>query len=504
MAARDSRRGAVLASLFLACAVALTLVQWVLPPPPVGRAVTDGVAAAVEGAALHCPSAPPRELHPAQPPSLLLQQATAPDDTDADDEAAIAAEWAPIVSDWLRPWDTTTNTSGGGGGGIDEALIKRILALRPPHAEAMHVLLQHVGGGLYVVDPFKHCACGHTALAGVHWPFIGRRCRAFLSLLADAAAAAAARGAPLPPFDAVLDVSDLPRLLEAPFAAWPLREGGGPWPVFGTVRCWPAGGLSVPMPGSHREINVSDMDGEWAGYTAGDGVVPFADRAGVAVFRGGLRGCSPRRDVFAPHVPHWRRNRTACGRGALAGVVAAHPAEVDFTPVRLPMANQSRTYRYVVYAEGWGGWADRLAELAASGMVPMVQETPCVLRPVTAAARGRVAMGARPREHACSTTLLLPLPNDPCACTAATCGTRTSCCRGVTSSRWTPILPTCRGACGGPTRTRAGWRPSRTPLWRCTVATCAAAARAHTCARCLPRTPRGWRTRRGCCRARCR
>jgi hypothetical protein len=372
MAGHDVRRSA---GLFLACALALALVRWALALLD-SRTVPDGLAAAmVEGAAIlppQCPSAAPQQLPAdAGTPLAALQAGTAA----ADDEDTIAAEWAPVVADWLRPWDADAS----GGGGIDEALIRRMLALRPPAAQTMHVLVQHVGGSLHLVDPFRHCVCGHTAMGGVQWPFIGRRCRAFLTLLADAVAAAAARGVLLPPFDAVLDVSDLPRLLDAPFAAWPLPRDGGPWPVFGPVRCWPKGGLSVPMPGSHREFNATALDEEWASYTVGDDAVPFAHRAGRAVFRGGFRGCSARRDVYAPHVPHWQRNRSECGRGALAAVAAAHPAEVDFTPQhRLPMTNQSRGYRYVVYAEGWGGWADRLAELTASGMVPMVQETPCV------------------------------------------------------------------------------------------------------------------------------
>jgi hypothetical protein len=253
--------------------------------------------------------------------------------------------------------------------GITREILRGILALRK-YVHPMHVVVQHVRGQLYLVDPFKHCVCGHSALPDTDWAFIGRRCRYFLTLLSHTLA-----GLPqaLPDFEFVLDAA-IPAQLQKPFEAWPVASP--PLPVFSPLRCWPKGGFSVPMPGTHTGWSIQDMDTMWENYTTGDAVVPFARRAGKAVFRGGFRGCSNVRDVFVPVEDDWQRNRSACGRRALHAVATANPDEVDYVlGHRIPMPEQARAYRYVVYAEGWGAWAERLGELFATGMVPMVQET---------------------------------------------------------------------------------------------------------------------------------
>lgn len=103
-----------------------------------------------------------------------------------------------------------------------------------------------------------------------------------------------------------------------------------------------------------------------------------------AVFRGGIRSASsPWRQ--------WGRARLLLARNSFDGellnisfdnfpfaIPSAEAANMTVdVPVRLSLDDQETTFKYVIYAEGNCGWADRLKYLLARGMLILKQETDC-------------------------------------------------------------------------------------------------------------------------------
>ena len=71
-----------------------------------------------------------------------------------------------------------------------------------------------------------------------------------------------------------------------------------------------------------------------------------------------------------------------CGRRQLELIGQGRPDLVDFkdtdsTDGKLSMAEQENLFKYIISAEGHGGWADRLYELLLYDVGLIVQEHPC-------------------------------------------------------------------------------------------------------------------------------
>jgi hypothetical protein len=129
--------------------------------------------------------------------------------------------------------------------------------------------------------------------------------------------------------------------------------------------------------------------------------VPWEEKADKAVFHGALRK-STLVEMDAGRSLGWidllPENWNKFGRGKLWHLQQLHPDLLDVGICRatsidnlesvleamgwqqkpyMTMEEQAKRYKYVVYLEGTCGWADRLKNLLAFGMVIFMQQTPC-------------------------------------------------------------------------------------------------------------------------------
>lgn len=94
---------------------------------------------------------------------------------------------------------------------------------------------------------------------------------------------------------------------------------------------------------------------------------PWEKKKSVAVFRGGSRTCYPEDGdeaaISSSAVKYLLDQKMlSCGRDALkfaAKHCAAHLLDVEIDANNMPLEEQER-FKYIVYAEGHGGWANRL------------------------------------------------------------------------------------------------------------------------------------------------
>lgn len=271
-------------------------------------------------------------------------------------ESDIVDGWNRVLHDWLLPF-----SSGITSRDIDETFSQALGDL---------VVIQHIKGSFYVVDPTAQCSSPQAGQT-----FKIDRCFAIYSILKDTASEM--RGS-LPDFEFVYDFSDLP--------AWNTSRDEKPMPGFGSVRCWEKGFMSFPMFGSHGRWDIRDVDDNIA-QILNQNPRPFFERKNSAVFRGGLRGCS-----FPPEhndMQQWQWHEfnkfykgAPCGRHKLQIIGRDHPDLVDFvntdnSSAKLSMERQEDMFKYIISAEGHGGWADRLFELMFYDVGVIVQEHPC-------------------------------------------------------------------------------------------------------------------------------
>jgi hypothetical protein len=296
-----------------------------------------------------------RHINPPPSPRIVLYE-----------DQDIIEGWGRILHDWLLPFSSGITSSD-----IDETLWQA----RWKSQVGGPVVFQHIKGNFFVLDPNEECS---ELQKGKEYTI--DRCFAIYTILNDTAMEM--RGS-LPDFEFVYDLSDLP--------TWGFDNAtldNKPMPGFGAVRCWQRGSMSFPMFGAHGRWNIADIDDKIA-KILNQHSRPFAERKGAAVFRGGLRGCS-----FPPEhddMQHWNwvhgafYKGASCGRHKLQAIGHRHPELVDFANTdngsdrldRLSMEEQEDMFKYVISAEGWGGWADRLSELMFYNMGLIVQEHPC-------------------------------------------------------------------------------------------------------------------------------
>jgi len=235
------------------------------------------------------------------------------------------------------------------------------------------VVFQHIKGKFYVLDPALYCSAPPPDML-----YFKNRCYAIYSILKETSAR---RLGNLADFEFVYDLSDFPS-----YRSHNKSINHQPMPGFGSVRCWQKGFLSFPMFGSHGRWDINAIDGKIAGIL-GRRPTPFAERKSTAVFRGGLRSCS-----FPPEhndMLDWRLQDfkdfykgKRCGRDQLQVISQGHPNLVDFRNTdggagMQSMEEQEDLFKYIISAEGYGGWADRLFDLLFYDVGLIVQEHPC-------------------------------------------------------------------------------------------------------------------------------
>lgn len=175
----------------------------------------------------------------------------------------------------------------------------------------------------------------------------------------------------------------------------PMRNYSLSGVTFGMSRC--RGKWAVPLPQwfNWRDGKFSKWDHQIKSSRENGQEVEWSKKESIAVFRGNLRDSTMWRDQNGYHRLT-RLNETnwhTFGRGKLWYLHLKHPdlldVGVDIGTVNPPtsmnwtkrpyisMQNQSRRFKYAVYAEGHCGWADRLKNQLASGMVILLLETVC-------------------------------------------------------------------------------------------------------------------------------
>jgi hypothetical protein len=148
-------------------------------------------------------------------------------------------------------------------------------------------------------------------------------------------------------------------------------------PMFGNIRCHRVPHI-LPLPqwyyrrdGSFFTFGGIFRNQDWRST--------WSQRQGRAVFRGAIRqSCllpTPQGPKFANHS-----TERPCGRMKLRDVQLQYPYLLDIAfedDQHMPLEEQALRFKYVIYAEGNCGWADRLKLLLRSGMVILLQDTPC-------------------------------------------------------------------------------------------------------------------------------
>ena len=155
-------------------------------------------------------------------------------------------------------------------------------------------------------------------------------------------------------------------------------------PIFGNLRCPRAHAAVIPFPQWYYRRDGSFGNMTWP--VNEHWRETWHSRKPVAAHRGFYRST-----CLTPQLHFVNLNATnpfACGRGALLNQPSAFvdvalfsdiPEHSRILPpgIPMPMEQQARTYKYVIYAEGNCGWADRLKILLSLGMLIFLQDTPC-------------------------------------------------------------------------------------------------------------------------------
>ena len=160
-------------------------------------------------------------------------------------------------------------------------------------------------------------------------------------------------------------------------------------PILGNLKC---NKVIIPFPQWYYRRDGSFFKMSW--FMNVDWQATWKQRANKAVFRGTYRtSCLHMNFTFS------NMNKTSagkCGRGKLMELAFENPNLLDVGVLTsdedysilgiqpwyqpkdyLSIEQQSLQFRFVIYAEGNCGWADRLKMLLTSGMLIILQETPC-------------------------------------------------------------------------------------------------------------------------------
>lgn len=154
-------------------------------------------------------------------------------------------------------------------------------------------------------------------------------------------------------------------------------------PIFGNLRCPQAHAAIIPFPQWYYRRDGSFSNMTW--YSNDDWYKTWAKRRPVTIYRGFYRS-----SCLTPQLHFINLNDAnplGCGRAALlkfkdevldVALFSEDPL-FQFTTKKgqISLEDQSKMFKYVIYAEGNCGWADRLKILLTSGMLIFMQDTPC-------------------------------------------------------------------------------------------------------------------------------
>lgn len=271
-----------------------------------------------------------------------------------------ASDWSVVFDDWFQPFEK-----------ISEALVNETFAA----ALGSHIMFQYIGGKLHVYDPYRWCVCSRTAFDAAAHGYIQSRCKAIVSLI-NATVSFLSNNSD---FEIVMSLDDLPAWNAIDFNLLSLAGKKRMHPGFGAIRCAEAGTIPFPIFGSHGEWSFA---GHPTKFDDDLNEEHFQRRHATAVFRGAPdRGCSRGYHRLGKHANFYElfeaQNRT-CGRRLLLELASEMPDEINFVVDDfLTLKQQQERFRFVISAEGWAGWTDRLLLLLASEMVVLNQDHPC-------------------------------------------------------------------------------------------------------------------------------
>ncbi len=252
--------------------------------------------------------------------------------------------WTPVVSDHLGYWTSITVN-------ITEATYSFY---------GSKIIVQNINREIFVYDPKGYCVCnksvyGENKFFESHY----KLCKSIVNIVK-----AAVNRDSIQDFEIVVSLDDIP--------LWRDYENR-PLPGFGATRCRESPGLSIPFLGTNILFDINDISGSIGNINTG---IPFIKKQNRAVFRGVQKGCSHERDVYDRYPPY-RVRRDRCGRNLLADYAKNNSRYIDFTDEYMSQEYQEDNFKYIVVAEGFGGWTDRLFYLPFRNNLIISQEHPC-------------------------------------------------------------------------------------------------------------------------------
>lgn len=196
-------------------------------------------------------------------------------------------------------------------------------------------------------------------------------------------------GRKLPNFEFLLNTFDCP-----------LRNCTDQGPIFTITKCHGAETVPVPQWFAWRDGSFGVWDGFMAKSWLSASEVPWSQKESKAVFYGAIRKSSLVKTESGglSWINLTLDNWDQFGRGKLHKLAQQHPALLEVSLQRsisiqqidkyleamgwekkpyMTMEAQAKKFKFVVYLEGNCGWADRLKNQLALGMVLFMQETPC-------------------------------------------------------------------------------------------------------------------------------
>lgn len=271
---------------------------------------------------------------------------------DLDFNNSLISEWSKILDDHFLPFISH---------GISQELIDETFL-----DGGSSIIFQYLNHTLYLTDPFGYCLCNNTNYShSIKFEFHFRRCQIIADLLTIVL-----KHSYLPDFEFVFSLDDLPKWTILPTST----PNWKPKPGFGSVRCWNKAGFALPFFGSHQHFDLKDLDFITE--------IVNNNRKKQAIFRGGIhRGCSFEKDSildFHGDIVFSMSNRSKpCGRQLLFNIASQNSHLINYQDQWISLPQQANIYQYVISAEGFGGWTDRLLYLLKSNMIVFDQEHPC-------------------------------------------------------------------------------------------------------------------------------
>jgi hypothetical protein len=250
-------------------------------------------------------------------------------------------------------------------------------AMNPDHGRGVTMLVQAIDGKIWV-DRTKWTT---------HWAWDNMRAQWLLEELRIYMKSDAGRQ--LPNFEFLLNPFDCP-----------LRNCTTQGPIFTVTRCHGAETIPIPQWFAWRDGAFGAWDAAMAKSWLAASQVPWDEKQSRAVFYGAIRKSSlvKTEDGRLSWTNLSLDNWDQFGRGKLYKLAKDHPDLLEVGLQRASSVNQVETFfqamawekkpymtmeaqakqfKYAVYLEGNCGWADRLKNQLALGMVLFVQETPC-------------------------------------------------------------------------------------------------------------------------------